>query len=214
MNRTLKKELVRLTSRERLYETDLPMIGLTGGIATGKTTVSKILKSQGFAIIDADQMVKSIYQTQAAKDFIRNNFPIAWELDQINFSRLRNLFFNNLQDKATIERFIYQRLPEQFRQELSQINEQTFCFYDVPLLFEKGLEQKMDLSIVVYAPREQQLQRLVSRDNNSTELAKSILDQQMDIDEKRKKADFVIDNSGSEDKLAAEVQRLLLQLLD
>lgn len=214
MSNTLKKEIIKLAQQDRLYEAQLPIIGLTGGIATGKSTVSKILESKGFKIIDADQMVKSIYQTQEAINFIKDNFSIAWNHNQINFQELRNIFFKNPEAKLAIESFIYQRLPSVFRQSLLLHDDQEFLIYDVPLLFEKNLEHKFDFIVVVYAPKEIQIERLLKRDHCSAEIAEQILNQQTDIEQKKRKADFVINNTGNQDDLAVEINKLLLQILN
>jgi dephospho-CoA kinase len=212
--KSLKPHYHRLTPSERLYQLDSPIIGLTGGIASGKSTVVKLMKSRGLKVIDADQLVKTIYQQDETKNFIQSNYPEAWHQGAIDFSKLRELFFQDAKTKQAIESHIYSKLPEAFKAAAPSLTEQRFYLYDVPLLYEKGLDSRFDLTIVVYAPREMQLARLLSRDNNELELANKILNQQMDIEEKKIKADFVIDNSAQLSSLAAEVDSLLLQILN
>lgn len=208
----LKEEYIRLSSSERIYQLDKPVIALTGGIATGKSTVTEILKKHGFQIIDADQLVKSIYQQEETKTFIKAHYPEVFSHDEINFPKLRELFFESHEVKKRIENFIYQKLPKAFKEASAEISSQNFYFYDIPLLFEKSLQGKVDLSIVVYAPMEIQLARLIARDKTKEDVAKKILVQQMNIEDKRNMSDFVIDNSDSKIKLAAEVEKLLLQI--
>lgn len=210
----LKKKFITLTSSERLYQYDKPMVALTGGIATGKSTVTKLLKDKGLQIIDADQLVKSIYQEIETKEFIQNNFPTVWDHDEINFKLLRELVFSDAKVKEEVETWIYQRLPAAFHMAALKIKNQDFYFYDVPLLFERGLDTKVDLTLLVYAPRKIQLARVIDRDESKQETAIKILDSQIDIEEKKEKADFVIDNSGSMIELAAEIDQLLLQILE
>lgn len=210
----LKDKYIKLEPGFRLYNYDRPIIAVTGGIATGKSTVTKMLEAKGFKFIDADQLVKNIYKTQEAKDFIKTYFPQAWINNEINFPKLRELVFGNEKIKEAIQNFIYGRLPDAFREAASKITNQDFFLYDVPLLFERGLDNKVDLKIVVYAPRNVQLARIMDRDGNKEEMANQILDQQIDIEEKKEKADFVINNSGSMTELAAEVEQLLLQILE
>ena len=209
----LKKEFIKLTPTERLYHYDRPVIALTGGIATGKSTVTKLLEGRDLKIIDADQLVKSIYAGDEAKNFIRTNFPTAWVNGNIDFKKLRELFFQDKKVQETVEGFIYQRLPEAFRKAAEKITDQRFYIYDVPLLFERNLQESVDFTIVVYAPRAVQLERLIQRDQMTPESAKSILDKQMDIEEKKSKADVVIDNSGTIEELGPEVDRLLRDIL-
>ncbi len=209
----LKKSFERLDKDNRLYCIDKPIIGLTGGIATGKSTVSKILTEKGLQVIDADALVKSIYKTEEAKSFVQKEFPEAWN-NGINFKSLREIVFNYPESKNKIENFIYNRLPEVFKKASKQVKEQNFLIYDVPLLFEKKLDKKVDLTLVVYTPRSIQRSRIVSRDGSSIEEANLIIDQQLDIEEKKKWADFVIDNSANVEELRTEVQEFLMQIME
>lgn len=209
----LKKEYHKLSPDQRLYHFDKPIIGLTGGIATGKSTVSKILKNKGFQIIDADQLVKDIYETKEAHKFIQSSFPGAYTEDEIDFKQLRSLVFGNSKVKSQVENFIYQRLPNAIKEASKKIKDQDFYIYEVPLLFERNLDKSVDVKIVVYAPRRIQLERIISRDGSSKEVSESILDQQMDIEEKKQKADFVINNSGKPSELLKEVELLINDLI-
>lgn len=212
--KALKPQLIKLAPNQRLYHYDRPIVALTGGIATGKSTVSQLLIKRGFKIIDADQLVKDIYKTAEARQFIKEHYPEAWEHNEISFPRLRELFFQDPKVKKEIEAFIYSRLPQAFKAATLQLKDQGFYLYDVPLLFERNLQNLVDLTIVVYVPSTVQLQRLIERDKISPEAAKRILQAQMDIEEKKNKADLVIKNSGTLEELAAEVDKLLLQILD
>lgn len=200
-----------LTPSTRLNESPVPIIGLTGGIATGKSTVAKMLKKSGIAVIDADKLVKDIYEKPETLEFIKGLCPEVIDPSGIQFPKLREVFFQDQEIKNKVEAFIYQRLPAQFKNELHKNTNAKSVVYDVPLLFEKGLDQSIDLTVVVYAPRKVQLARLKTRDGTLEELAKKILDQQMDIEEKKTRADIVIDNSQTEQELAEEVNRLLRQ---
>lgn len=210
----LKKDFIKLKPHERLYQYDKPIVALTGGIATGKSTVTKLLEAKGLNIIDADQLVKSIYTRQESKDFIRLHFPEALNHGEIDFKKLRELVFSDDKVKKSVEGFIYQRLPDAFREATTKVKNQDFYIYDVPLLFERGLEEKVDLTLLVYAPRKIQLARLIDRDGTKEEIGNKILDQQIDIEVKKEKADLVIDNSFSMTELTAEVDKLLLQILE
>lgn len=212
--KNLKSKFIKLTENERLYELKKPIVGLTGGIATGKSTVTKIFEDRGLVIIDADRLVKSIYATNEAKTFIKTTYPAAWVNEEINFLKLRELFFQDHKVKKSVEDFIYARLPEAFEKAAALIKDQAFYIYDVPLLFEKKLDLKIDVSVLVYAPRKIQRARLMVRDGHVEEMAENILKHQIDIDEKKEKADFVIDNSDGLAELAAEVDQFLLQILE
>jgi dephospho-CoA kinase len=208
----LKPQYIRLSQDQRLYKISTPLIGLTGGIATGKTTVARLLEQAGFAIISADKLVKDVYAQPEALDYLRQNHPEVITAAGIDFPKLREKVFQNPKVKVDIEQFIYQRLPAAFSESQKSLPQDKPIVYDVPLLFEKAMAPLFDLTVVVYAPREVQRQRLMQRDGSSPELADKILDHQMDIELKRGRADFVINNSSDEENLAKEVESFLRQV--
>ncbi len=209
----LRDDFRRKTVEERLYHLDRPILALTGGIATGKSSVTRLLEARGLVVIDADKLVKKIYASDEAKEFIRTTFPTTWEKG-IDFRKLRSLVFSDTTAKNLIEGFIYQRLPAVFIEAASFVTGQDFYFYDVPLLFERKLESLVDVTAVVYTPRELQRSRLMQRDALHAVAAERILMQQLDIEDKRRRADIVIDNSGSEADLAFNVDTCLSRLLE
>lgn len=210
----LKNNFNRLDSNQRLHKLNIPVIGLTGGIASGKSTVSKILKDKGLAIIDADLLVKGIYALPDTIQFIQKEFPDVVTNGIIQFPLLRKKVFSNREVKETVENFIYKRLFPAFNLAFNKLNNPEVLIYDIPLLFEKNMKDYFDLTVLVYAPQELQIERLMNRDGLSEELAKNILSQQMDIEDKKSKAEFIINNSGPEAKLTEEVNTFLRQILD
>lgn len=215
MRKKLKDKWITKTPVTRLYNLEKPIIGLTGGIATGKSTVTHILKNLGFEILDADLLVKEIYATKEAKNFIAMNFPQSIHENKINFPKLREIFFASPQNKNLIESFIYSKLPEMFKKHSANIK-QNFIIYDVPLLFEKKLNLLCDLSICVYVPSDIQINRLIKRDKISHDLAIEILKQQMPIEEKKEKSDFIITNVTEDDfsLLTNQLEDLILNLFE
>lgn len=202
------------SSDQRLYQVRVPVIGLTGGIASGKSTVSRLLKARGFQIIDADQLVKDVYATEEAKEFLQKKHPDVLQDGKILFPLLREKVFKDKKVKLEIENFIYQRLPDAFQAAYQKLNRPEIVIYDVPLLFEKNMESMFDVTVLVYAPRKIQQARLMTRDGHQEAMANTILDQQMDIEEKKEKAEFVIDNSGTEEKLVEGIEAFLHQYFD
>ncbi len=203
----LKQTYIKLEAKKRLYNLKTPIIGLTGGIASGKSSVINILQKLHYSIIDADQLVKEIYQTDETKKFIEKNYPNVVSAEKINFKQLRNLFFTTPDIKQKIEQYIYQKLPSQFLAHFDK-QDQPFVIYDVPLLFEKDLYLHVDISICVYCTRDQQIDRIVTRDDCTIEDAGNILAHQGDLDHKRDLADFIIDNSKQLEDLEKEVCRI------
>lgn len=209
----LKPELKKLDSAHRLYQLDIPIMGLTGGIATGKSTVSRTLIKQGIPLIDADQLVKDIYNEEKVREHVRKNYPEAWQEENIHFPTLREKFFKDHKVKDEIERLIYSRLPDAFMRAYHKMSNPPFIVYDVPLLFEKNLQDKMDMTVLVYAPRTLQKSRIMARDGHTDEMAENILSHQLGIEDKKMRADFVIDNSKGLSELAVEVDNFLRQVL-
>jgi dephospho-CoA kinase len=210
----LKSRFSLLIPQQRLHQLQVPLIGLTGGIASGKSTVASLLSHYGLPIINADLLVKSIYARPETFSFIQNEFPDVIHEGVIKFPLLREKVFLNEKIKNQIENYIYQRLPQAFLHAYQDLQTPSLVVYDVPLLFEKKMEHLFDLKVLVYAPRTVQMQRLQNRDKISPEMANNILNQQMDIEEKRLKADFIIDNSKTETDLVKEVETFLNQVLD
>ncbi|WP_127718032.1 dephospho-CoA kinase [Halobacteriovorax sp. HLS] len=211
----LKEIFITLTGEQRLYQVPCPVIGLTGGIATGKSSVTKKLEQLGVNVICADKLVKEVYSYPETIDFVAENFPQTVSKEgSIDFKSLRQKAFENVTNKETLENYIYQKLPQQFMKAFSALKEPTLLVYDVPLLFEKKMSKLFDLTICVYAPKETQIERIMKRDSCSKELAESILLNQIPIDEKKSLTDFTIDNSKGLSHLELEVEALLTILLD
>ncbi|WP_372652462.1 dephospho-CoA kinase [Halobacteriovorax sp.] len=210
----LKEIFVTKTSEERLYKTPCPVIGLTGGIATGKSTVSNLFTKTGVHVICADKLVKTIYSMEETLNFIQEEFPDAVENNLINFKALREIAFKEVQNKEKLENFIYKRLPAAYKTELAKIKTPELIIYDVPLLFEKSMEHLFDLTICVYAKREVQIERIIKRDNSSKDLAEKILDQQFPIDKKKELSDFCINNNNTIEKLEYEFEAITSLLME
>jgi len=208
----LRDEFVKLKPEERLYQVDHPVIGLTGGIATGKTTVSRLFAKEGIPVISADALVKTVYEKSETIKFINENWPSAVNNNEVDFSILRKIAFSENSNREKIEQFIYSRMPEAFKEHYSMFKNPSLMVYDVPLLFEKGLAPLVDISICVYAPREIQVKRLLERDGTDLALAEKILSAQIDIEDKKEAADFIIDNSRGLDELNSNFNKFLKKI--
>lgn len=194
----------------RLYHCPYPLIGLTGGISTGKSTAAQILREQGQHVICADQLIKEIYQEKATFDFIQNSFPQCIVDQKIDFKSLRKFVFSHKESLAKLENFLYPSLEKKFNSHLPE--KADFLFYDVPLLFEKNMQEKFDHICLIYIPREMQKKRLKQRDQISDQEIDRILESQWDIEKKKELADTVIDNSTSLEDLRRSLDQLLRRL--
>lgn len=213
----LKQKYIKLKEDLRLHKLDIPVIGLTGGIATGKSAVSKFLKEQNFCVIDADFLIKEIYKQSETINFIEKLSPTATINGKINFKVLREIFFKDKSTQEKIETYLYPQLRKFFLIELEKFKETHsvhLVIYDVPLLFEKKLESLVDLTVLVYCPKETQLERLISRDKITPEMAQNILSHQIDIEDKKRKCDFVIDNTKDLKNLKKETFKVFKLFLE
>ncbi len=209
----LKSSWIKLTPDKRMHKLSAPVVGLTGGIATGKSTVASILIEKGFPVINADHLVKEIYTHEDTKNFIRTNYPDVMNGSEIDFRHLRERVFTAPVVKEEIEAFIYARIPAAFAEAYKKLGTPELIIYDVPLLFEKHLDVMVDVKVLVYAPAKIQKARLMQRDGHEETMALAIMASQMDIEEKKDKSDFVIDNSGTLVELAEEVNQFLRQTM-
>ncbi len=190
--------------------------GLTGGIASGKSTVSGFLSNAGARIIDADKIAREVVEPGApAYDEIRSFFgkTILLPNGGIDRKRLGDIIFNNPDRKARLDAIVHPRVSEKSTQMITQIaarEPEAVVIMDIPLLLETGMERDLAEVIVVYVPETVQLERLMLRDGIGEAAATARIRSQMPIEEKRKRATIVIDNSGD----LKDAQRSALAVFD
>ncbi|TLS48422.1 dephospho-CoA kinase [Paenibacillus antri] len=180
-------------------------VGLTGGIACGKSTVSRMLEARGAKIVDADRIARDVVLPgRPALLDIRETFgeDVIAPDGTLDRKRLGSIVFGDESARRKLEAITHPRIREEMARQMSEWNEkepERLVVADIPLLYESGLDKLYAFEdvLVVYVPREVQLERLMARDGMSREDAERRIDAQMPIEEKRKRADVVIDNSGS-----------------
>jgi len=187
-------------------------IGLTGGIGSGKSSVSQWFKDKGIPVIDADKIVHSLLDgDQEAITELVNEFgpEILDETgEKINRRVLGAKVFGDEQARRRLEQIIQPRVNSTMAQERNNLEKQgfTLCVWDAPLLIEGGLRKAVDQVWVVWVPQEVQIERVFGRDKLSkTEILDRIL-AQMPLDEKIKLSDVVVDNSGNWEKTLAQLE--------
>lgn len=193
-------------------------IGLTGGLGTGKSTVASLLQEMGYPVVDADEMARLAVSpgsdglAEILKAFGHRVVLPSGELDRRGLGRL---VFNDREKLAQLESIIHPRVKDQVlkrRQMLEQEGHQM-AFYDVPLLFEKGMEKLFDRIIVVTAGVDLQIERTMKRDQLTREEVLKRLEAQIPVAEKARRADFVIVNTGHAQELKTNVQKVVNELL-
>ncbi|MED1740338.1 dephospho-CoA kinase [Bacillus swezeyi] len=191
------------------------VIGLTGGIASGKSTVAHMFQQCGITVVDADVIAKeAVEQGMPAYRDIVSVFGdgILLETGDIDRKKLGEIVFTNEEKRMQLNEIVHPEVRKTMiiqRDEAIQAGEQ-FVILDIPLLYESGLEHLTDKVIVVWVPKELQLKRLMKRNQLNEDEALNRIHAQFSLDEKKKKADAVIDNSGS----LKDTEKQLYQLLD
>ena len=189
------------------------IIGITGGIASGKSTVTEFLRKNGFEVVDADTVVHQLqkpggrlYQT------LVEHFgeKILLENGELNRPLLASLIFSNPEEQEWSKR----TQGEIIREELAALRNQlaqteALFFMDIPLLFEQNYASWFDETWLVYVNRDVQLERLMKRDQISKEAAESRLNSQWPLERKISLASHSLDNNGNQEQLIAQVVQLL-----
>jgi dephospho-CoA kinase len=170
-------------------------IALTGGIATGKSTVASLMALHGMRVIDADAIAHRLLDENAA--WVKETFGEAFVRDgKVQRAELGKIVFFDPGAKAALEAFLHPKIREAIEAESARQDRFAFPYLiDIPLYFETGAYPIAD-SVVVYTPREIQLQRFMKRNGFDEEEALRRIDSQMDIEEKKRRATWVIDNGG------------------
>ena len=195
------------------------IVGLTGGIVSGKTTVAQIFERLGAKIIDLDEIARQIVKPQqkAWKKIVQNfGVEILKDNQEINRKKLAKIVFSNQEKLNLLNQITHPVIIEVMKEQLNQISKQTsedvICMIDAPLLFEAHIEHMMDNIIVVFINEKEQMTRLLQREGLSKDDAIKRMRAQIPIEDKVHLADYVIDNSFSIEQTKEQVFRLWLGL--
>ena len=190
------------------------IIGLTGGIASGKSTVAKMLKERGAYLIDADQVAREVVEPgePAWLDIHR------WLGDEIllpdrsiNREKLAELVFADEVMRQRLNSIVHPRVASRFIERSREIREKepgAIIVYDIPLLIEAGMHKMVDLVVIVFADKDIRLVRMEKRDGFSREEAERRFTAQMPLEDKKKYADYIIDNNGTLDDTARQLDSI------
>jgi len=190
------------------------LVGLTGGIATGKSTVSDLLRGLGCEIIDADLLAREVVEpgqpalAQIVSEFGRDVVTAAGALDR---KKLGAIVFANPERRLRLEAITHPAIRERFLARLNALAEQGFAgivVFDAPVMIESGNYKNMERMIVVVTDDATQRARLGGRDGTDDAENQRKIASQMPLAEKAKLADYVIDNSGTREATAEQVRRV------
>ena len=195
------------------------LVGLTGGIATGKSTVDAVLRELGAVIIDADVVAREVVEPgQPALAEIAAEFggEVIGPDGRLNRKALGAIVFADPDRRRALEAMTHPRMRERLLQRVDELTAQNFrglVFYDAAVLIESGTHRLMDRLVVVVVDEPTQIARLMARDGIDREEALRKIGSQIPLVEKAKLADHVIDNSGDRAATEAEVRRVVQALL-
>lgn len=211
----LKEKWVRLKPFARLHQSPFPIVALTGGIASGKSSVAKFFKEKGVPVVSADDLIKDIYRWPLTKLWLQALAPDVFDDGEILFAKLREKVFQDEALKTEIETFLYARLPQAFKDRLKDFARIPWLIYEIPLLYERQMQELFDATIVSWVPRDIQRHRLMARDPLTTPAtAEAILAAQLPLDQKRKLSDLVFENVHVPGPaMTAALEKLWLQLV-
>lgn len=192
------------------------IIGITGGIASGKSTVTEFLRQKGFQVVDADAVVHQLQKPGGRLyQVLVEHFgeKILIENGELNRLLLASLIFSNPEEQEWSKR----TQGEIIREELAALRDQfaqteALFFMDIPLLFEQNYASWFDETWLVYVNRDVQLERLMKRDQISKEAAESRLNSQWPLERKISLASHSLDNNGNQEQLIAQVVQLLEEM--
>ena len=192
----------------------MKLVGLTGGIASGKSTVAEILKRQGAAIINADVLAREVVEPdrQAWTEIVNTFGTAVLQPDRaLDRQKLRAIIFDDPDARKKLESIIHPQVRALAEQRIREHAAAGYAVivYEVPLLFEGNLQEWLRPVILVACDVDTQRKRLQSRDNLSAAQAQKHIDAQMSLEAKRRLADYVIENNGSLEDLERQVQAVL-----
>lgn len=196
----------------------LKVIGLTGGIATGKSTVSKYLTEKSYPVIDADKIARNVVRIgQPSYKNIIDNFgtSILKKNGEINRRKLGDIVFNDVNKLKTLNEITHPFIFEDILKEVEELkNNESIIFIDIPLLIEnldkiKNYRINIDEIWLIYSSRDKQIKRIIRRDGIDRKGAIKRIDAQLSLEYKKKKADKIIINNTTTKKLKEQIDKLL-----
>ncbi len=202
------------------HEKKIIHIGLTGGIATGKSTVAKMFQGKGAKLINLDKIAHEVMEpnTSAWKKIIATfGERILLPDNTVDRIKLGKIVFSDPEKLRKLEKIIHPAVLERWREKVARISKEapgSIIISEVPLLFEKNLHCSFDATILVYAPPSVQIKRLIDRDSITPDEANRRLQAQIPIDEKLSLATWIIYNDSTLEKTRKQVDSLWNKLLE
>ena len=197
------------------------VIGLTGGIGTGKSTVSQILREKKFPVIDLDTISHEVIKIPKViekivenfgKEVLENSGNFENENNEIRISRekLGKIIFENKEKRLLLNSIMHPEILHTMREQISKYKKNNkIIFVEIQLLFEVQWEKEFDYILLISAKKSTQIRRILERDKRSENDALNIINSQLPLDEKKKRSDFVIENDGNIEELKEKIDKFL-----
>ena len=197
------------------------VIGLTGGIGTGKSTVSQILREKKFPVIDLDTISHEVIKIPKViekivenfgKEVLENSGNFENENNAIRISRekLGKIIFENKEKRLLLNSIMHPEILHVMREQISKYKKNNkIIFVEIQLLFEVQWEKEFDYILLISAKKSTQIRRILERDKRSENDALNIINSQLPLDEKKKRSDFVIENDGNIEELKEKIDKFL-----
>ena len=189
------------------------IIGITGSIACGKSLVSNYLQEKGYTIIDADKIGHMALENDEVKKQLVNKFGKSILKDnEVNRVTLGKLVFENKENLKELNNIIHPQIRKNISEQIQVHKNEKLVFVDVPLLFEAKFDDLVEKIIVISLDEKIQLERLMNRNSLSKEEALQRIKSQIQVREKEKLGDYVVDNSFTQENTYSQVDRILEKL--
>lgn len=191
------------------------VIGLTGGIASGKSTASDYIRSLGFEVLDADVYARKVTEKDSAgyhKIIEAFGTDILDENKEIDRRNLGEIIFNDPEERKKLNGISHPEIRRMMNADQEAFLKHNHVFLDIPLLFENGLDKNCDITITVYVTKENQMERLMERNNLTEKEAASRVNSQMSLDEKKNLSDYVFDNNNDKKELFDQIDEFVEML--
>ncbi len=190
-------------------------IGLTGSIGSGKSTVARLLKARGIPVLDADAVAREVSSRVDVIEEIKVTFGAQYVLgNELNRAKLAELVFHNPEARGQLNAIIHPKVREEMAARQAALERDGFeiIVQDIPLLFENGLETLFDAVILVDAPLESRVARVLARDHTSKEQIMARDAAQMPARQKRSKTSYVLENDSDEAHLERQLDQVLVKI--
>ena len=185
---------------------------LCGNIASGKSTVQKLLENQGYRVLDTDKVAHELLTVNNSELFLEFKKFDVFENGEFSREKLGKLVFTNKEIKQKLENILHPQIREKIKEFFEQNQNEKYLFVGIPLLFEANMADLFDKIIFIYADDDIRLKRLLLRNGYSVDYAKARINSQMRQEEKAQKSDYVLNNNGSIEELKFKLTKLFEQI--